>query len=216
MSLADPLGLAAFSDLFKVTDCSLMLNWQQESSGSGSGETLYADRAPALWAGTVTTADMYIADAEGIMALLDSRAGGLKTMLLPNYRGGLYPSSDPDGSIFGSATPVAGTIADRFHLAFTGFPAGYVLPLGTHFQIVFDTSRYYLGKFAEARTADGSGAVTSVEVAPALPASISGGEAVTVIKPAAKFVVVPNTAKPTLTNSLTERISFDVKQTYRQ
>lgn len=214
MTLANPLGLSAFSDLTTPIDCSLVLNWQQESSGSGSGETLYADRAPALWGGTVTLGDMYIAEAEGIMALLNSRAGGLKTLLLPNYRGGLYPSSDPTGSIFGAATPVVGTITDAYHLAFTGFPAGYVIPLGTYFGIIFDTSRYYLGQFAEARTADGSGNVAAVEVAPALPASIAGGNPVTVIKPPAKLRVKPNTVKPTLTTSLTERIAFDVMQTY--
>jgi hypothetical protein len=212
MSISFPLSLDAFADAYKVTDCSLVLAWQQESSGAGGGQVLYADRAPALWAGTVTLADMPLAAAEGAHALLNALAGGLNTLLLYNFRGGKYPSSDPDGSIFGAATPVVGTLADRFHSTFTGFPVGYVIPAGTYVQIIYNTSHYYLGQFVEAATADGSGDVASVCLAPALPASISGGEAVTVIKPAALFRVMPGSVKPVLSTSLTEKLSFDVKQ----
>jgi hypothetical protein len=218
MSLPDPLTLAGFSDLIqgRVSDCSLVLEWQQQMSGTGGGEVIYADRAPPMWTGTVTIGEQLIADAEATMALLNSRAGGLKTLLLPNYRGGLYPSSDPTGSIFGTSTPsVDGSPADQYHVAFKGFPAGYSLPLGTYFQIIFSGSAYYLGQVCEAKTADGSGNVTSVEVAPKLPASVADGNAVTVIKPCGKFRVVPGTIAPTLSTSLYEKIAFQVRQTYQ-
>src|SRR5690606_21206359 len=112
--------------------------------------------------------------------------GGIKTVLLhdPDI---CVPTSDPGGVLFGSASPVLGTITDRLHVAFADFPAGYVLPAGTYFQVIFDTSRYYLGQIAEDRTASGAGAVASVEVTPALPASVVAGNAVTVVKPSAKF-----------------------------
>jgi hypothetical protein len=212
MTISFPLSLDTFADQYKVVDCSLVLGWQQESSGAGSGQVLYADRAPPQWAGTITLGDLPLATAEAAHALLNALAGGLNTLLLYNFRGGKYPSSDPDGSLFGSATPVVGTVADAFHSTFTGFPAGYVIPAGTYVQIIYSTSHYYLGQFAEAVTADGSGNVASVRLAPALPASIAGGEAVTVIKPSALFRVTPGSIKPTLTTSLTERLSFDVKQ----
>jgi hypothetical protein len=218
MSLADPLTLAQFSDLIqgRVADCSLMLEWQQQMSGTGGGETIYADRAPPVWTGTVTIGEQLIADAEGTMALLNSRAGGLKTLLLPNYRGGLYPSSDPTGATFGSSTPqVNGTPADQYHIAFKGFPANYVLPRGTYFQILFNSTSYYLGQVCEAVTADSSGNVASVEVAPSFPASVADGDAVSVIKPAAKFKIVPGTAAPTVSNALYEKIAFQVRQTYQ-
>lgn len=217
MSLSDPLTLAEFSDRIaaNVADCTLAIEWQQQMSGTGGGETIYADRAPPIWTGTVTIAEQLIADAEGTMALLNSRAGGLKTLLLPNYRGGLYPSSDPTGSIFGTSTPtVNGAPADQYHVAFTGFPPNYALPLGTYFGIVFNATSYYLGQLCEAVTADHTGNVANVEVAPILPASVADGDAVTVIKPVAKFRVVPGTAAPTVSNALYEKIAFQVRQTY--
>jgi hypothetical protein len=215
VSLPDPLTLAGFADTFGIANVKFYPGWQQESSGSGSGQTLYADRGPMLWNVDVTSSELENAVAEAVMALVNSRAGGLKTFLLYNPKL-KYPSSDPTGSIFGSATPVVGMIADRFHLAFTGFPAGYVIPAGTYFQIIFDTSRYYLGQFAEAKTADGSGAVSSTEVTPGLPASIAGGEAVTVAKPAAKFRITPNTAYSSTASMVTSSVTFSAKQTYDQ
>ena len=72
---------------------------------------------------------------EGVLGCARRAALNMHGSLLPNYRGGLYPSSDPTGSIFGAATPVVGTIADAYHVAFTGFPAGYVIPLGTSYWV---------------------------------------------------------------------------------
>jgi len=213
MSLADPLGTAAFADLLRIADAQFKPMWAQKRSMTGGGETLYADRAPMTWAANPVTVPMTNAEAEKLMALINSRAGGIKTILLYNHRLA-YPSSDPDGSLFGSHTPVVGTIADRYHVAFTGFPNGYVIPTGTYFGIVFDTTRYYLGQFAEDRTANGSGAVSSVEIAPALPDSIVGGEAVTVIKPPAKMRITPGSAYLSLVDALYSRLTFAAEQTY--
>jgi hypothetical protein len=214
VTLANPLGTAAFFDLLRVVDVKLVLNWHQEMSGTGGGDTLYADLAPPRWHADITTVPMEFAEAEGIMALINSRGGGLKTVLLGNSKLPC-PSSDPDGSIFGAATPVLGTITDRSHVAFAGFPAGYVLPLGTYFQVIFGTSRYYLGQVCEAKTADGSGNVTATEITPPLPASVSAGDAVTVINPAGKFIIVPNSAYPSAISTVHETITFSAEQTYR-
>lgn len=213
MTLADPLGLAALSDQLKIADVKFALNWYQEMSGTGGGDTLYADVAPARWMADVTCEPQPHATAEGIMALLNSRAGGLKKLLLSNKKMP-YPTTDPAGSIFGTATPVVGVVADSYHLSFTGFPNGYVLPLGTYFQIIFGSTRYYLGQFCEAVTANGSGAVASVEVSPPLPASVASGNAVTVKKPAGKFRVTPNTAYPSTSNGAFSTVTFSAEQTY--
>lgn len=217
MSLANPLAVASFADLLDIEDPNFRPMWTQKASLSGGGSRRYADRAPMLWKADPQTVPMLHADAEKLMALINSRAGGLKTILLYNARLP-YPSSDPDGSIWTTAAPTAtvGTITDRLHVAFAGFPADYVVPVGTFFGIVFDTSRYYLGQFAEARTADGSGDVASVEIAPALPDSVAEGDAVTLMKPPAKFRIVPNSAYPTLVDPLYSRITFSAEQDYSQ
>ena len=213
MALADPLSRASFADLLRTADVRLVQGWQQHRSATGGGETRFADRAPSLWRAEVRLAAMPHAEAEGIMALVNSRAGGLKTALLFNSRMP-YPSTDPDGSLFGSATPVISAIADRLHVAFTGFPAGYVLPLGTYLGFVFDTSRYYLGQFCEARTANGAGAVASVEIWPPLPASVVTGVVVTVAKPLMKARIEPGSAAAPSIDQVNATVQFTAEQTY--
>lgn len=214
MALASMLSVADFYDQFNVQDVQFVQGFQQQRSATGGGETRYADRAPSLWKAEVTTAPMINAEAEGIMALINSRAGGLKTVLLYNYRLP-YPASDPDGLIIGSTVPKLGVVTDRLHVAFTGFPAGYVIPRGTYFSIQFDTSRYYLGQFVEARTANPvTGAVAAAEIWPPLPASIAGTPDVTIIKPCAKFRIEPGSAYPAKEGGLHSTIKFSAEQTY--
>ncbi|GGF24291.1 hypothetical protein GCM10011321_14580 [Youhaiella tibetensis] len=214
MALANPLLQASFADVIRVQDVQFVQGWQQQSSITGGGEARYADRAPSLWQAELTTIPMLNADAVGIMALINTRAGGLKTLLLHDYRLP-YPSSDPDGSIIGDTVPTINAIVDRLHLSFSGFPPGYVIPFGTYFGVVFDMTRYYLGQFAETRTANPiTGAVAAVEVWPPLPASVIAGAAVTVKKPPAKFRIDPGSAYPSSEGGLHATIKLSAKQTY--
>lgn len=214
MSLPATLPIASFADLIRASSVSFKQSWQQQRSATGGGETRYADRAPALWAAEITTPPMEHAEAEALMALANSRAGGLKTVLLYNNKTP-YPSSDPDGSIIGATVPKLGTITDRLHVAFTGFPPGYVIPLGTYFGIVFDTSRYYLGQFAEARTANPiTGTVAATEIWPPLPASIAGTPDITIKKPVAKFRIDPGSAYPSSISAVHSTFRLMAEQTY--
>ncbi|WP_240233622.1 hypothetical protein [Devosia lacusdianchii] len=214
MALANPLAIADFYDRFRVQDVTFVQGPQQQRSATGGGETRYADRAPSLWKADVTTQPLLNAEAEGIMALINSRGGGLKTVLLYNSRLP-YPSSDPKGQIIGATVPKLGVITDRLHVAFTGFPAGYLIPLGTYFSIQFDTSRFYLGQFAEARTANPiTGTVGATEVWPPLPASISGTPDVVIVKPPAKFRIEPGSAFLSKEGGLHSTIKFSAEQTY--
>lgn len=214
MALPSTLPIASFADLIRVSDATFKQEWQQQRSATGGGETRYSDRAPSLWSVELTSPPMEHAEAEGLMALANSRAGGLKTVLLYNPKLP-YPASDPDGSILGATVPKLNVISDRLHVSFSGFPPGYMIPLGTFFGIVFDTSRYYLGQFAEARTANPiTGAVASVEVWPPLPALITGTPAINLKKPAAKFRIVPGSAFPSTVSTLHSTFKLSAEQTY--
>jgi hypothetical protein len=215
MSLADPLPRSGLADLLQPQDVQFVQQFNQQSTVTGGGERRYADRAPAMWKAQITTIEFPNAEAEGIMALINSRGGGLKTMLLHNQRLP-YPSSDPDGSIIGATVPKLGTITDRLHVAFTGFPAGYVMPLGTYFSLIFDTSRYYLGQFCEAKTASAGGAISAVEIWPPLPASVSGTPDITIKQPVGKFRIEPGSAYPSKVDGLYSTIQFSADQTYSQ
>jgi len=89
-----------------------------------------------------------------------------------------------------------------------------VLPFGTYFSIKFDASRYYLGQLAEARTADGAGAVATVEIWPPLPASVVGTPEVEFVKPPGKFRIEPGTAFPSKVSGMHSTIKFSAEQTY--
>src|ERR1044071_1320348 len=124
------LSLASFADLIRASEVEFTLQWNQQSSVSGEGEAHYATRGVPLFMAKITSPPMPNAEAEGLMALINSLQGSLGSFLLNNKRLP-YPSSDPTGSIFGAATPVVGTITDNVTAAFTGFPNDYSLPLGT-------------------------------------------------------------------------------------
>lgn len=214
MALATTLAISDFYDLFSVQDVSFVQGFQQQRSATGGGETRYADRAPSLWKAEITTIPMLNADAEGIMALINSRAGGLKTALLYNSKLP-YPASDQQGLIIGSTVPKLGTVTDRLHVAFTGFPKSYVIPRGTYFSIQFDSSRYYLGQFGEPKSANPiTGAVGATEIWPPLPASVSGAPDVIIAKPPGKFRIVPGSAYPAKEGGLHSTIKFSAEQTY--
>lgn len=214
MALAETLPVASFADLLRVSSATFVQSWQQQRSATGGGETRYADRAPALWTAELTTPPMPHAEAEALMALANSRAGGLKTFLLYNHKMP-YPSTDPDGSLLGSYQPKINVITDRLHVSFSDFPPGYVIPVGTYFGIVFDTSRYYLGQFVEARTANPiTGAVAATEIWPPLPASIAGTPNVNLKKPVAKFRLVPGSAVPSTVSTIHSTFKLSAEQTY--
>lgn len=212
MSLADPLAIASFADLIDQSDVEFEPEWFQQRSRKGTGAPLYADRAPAMWRARITTPPLPHATAQSIKALINSRAGGTKTVLLYDKRFP-YPSSDPTGALFGAATPVVGTIADPLHVAFAGFPNSYSLPVGTYLQIIYSTSEYYVGQFAEARTAHVStGAVASVELSLPLPEAVAPGDAVTVLKPSTKFRIIPNSVDPQIVEFNFQRLTFSAEQ----
>lgn len=212
MTLAANLSLASFADLIALETISFNLMFHQELSRAGS-ELLAADLAPGSWQFDATSVPYAHADAKLLLAIINSRKGALQTFLFSD-KSKLYPVADPTGSIFGAATPVVGTITDRSTVAFTGFPAGYVVTAGDYFQILYDTSRYYLGQFTETKTASGGGAISATTVTPTLPDLIVGGEAVTVIKPAAKFRITQ--AHIETTNAVISTIAITAEQTGTQ
>jgi hypothetical protein len=212
--MTETLPTSSFADLLQIEDVQFVQTFSQQRSMTGGGETRYADRAPSMWKADLNTLPMPHATAEGLMAVANSRAGGLKTLLLFNHRLS-YPSTDPNGSIIGSTVPKLGTITDRLHVSFSGFPAGYQMPVGTFFGIRFDgDARYYLGQFVESRTADSSGDIASVEVWPPLPSSISGTPDVVIKKPCAKFRIVPGSAYPSRVDATKSTIRLSLEQTY--
>src|SRR5690606_1179916 len=213
MALSFPLSRAAFIDDLPIVEVAFTPAPSQERSKKGGGRTIYADLAPTLWMARVATPPMPHADALRYLALINSLGGALRTFLLYDKRMA-FPASDPSGSIFGAASPKVGVITDRFTAAFVDFPNNYVIPAGTWVQVIFDTSRYYLGQFVEGAAAHGAGAVAATSLAPALPDGVLAGDAVTVIEAAGKFRILPGSASVAMSNTIHSSIAFEAEQTY--
>jgi hypothetical protein len=213
MSLADPLPAAYFMDLLQVEDVNFIQMFNQQRSIPGGGDTRVADRTVPLLKAEITTIPVTNSDTEGLMARINSRGGGLKTVLLFNSRLP-YPSTDPDGTALSAATPTVRTISDRLHVGFENLPADLVLPYGTWFSTVFDSSRYYLGQLVETATADGAGDTSIVEIWPPLPAAVEAGDEVSFSEPCGKFRINAGSAYPQQSNPLFAKIRFTAEQTY--
>jgi hypothetical protein len=162
----------------------------------------------------VTTAPMEHAEAEGIMALINSRAGGLKTVLLYNHKLP-YPSSDPDRLDLrrrdASGRDDHRSAACRLHRV------SEWLRRSRSGRISRSSSARRATTSASSprpRRRAGQGAVTAVEITPALPDSVAPGDAVTVLKPSGKFKITPGSAFPSSISTVHETISFSAEQTY--
>lgn len=180
------LAIATLADLLKTADIEFVRQTSEQSAVTAAGEHHGRRRGEPLRRLKITTAPMPNADMLAIEAIVEKAANQQEEFLCYDKRLP-YPTSDPDGSIFGAATPVISAITDRYTVSFTGFPNDYVIPGGTWLSILDDTSRYYLGKAVGTFTANGSGAVSSLKLSVPMPTFVDVGGAATVVKAPAKF-----------------------------
>ena len=213
MALSFPLSAAAFMDILEVETATLLPMWNQETSENGAA-LLVADLGPAKWSAELTTVSLPHDDAEAIMALIDSLGGGLRTFYLYDTRR-FGPREDPDGTIYGASTPEVDAVADSYNLSIAGLPAGYQIKHGDRLSIAYGY-RTYLGKFTEDGTADGSGDLASIGVAPPLPAGVTSGDDVSLVKSQGLFKMVPNSAYPSSVTTVHQKITFKAKQTHEE
>jgi hypothetical protein len=214
MTLAATLSIASFFDNIELEDLSFNLVFPQEVTTAG-GDIFAADLDDAYWEMQGTTILYPHDEAKRYIALINSRSGSMLSFLATD-RSKQYPINDPTGSLIGVTVPKVGSITDLSNLAFTGFPANYAIKTGDLFSIKYDTSRYFLGMFCEDRTSGVGGALSTVAIAPPLPNAIVGGEDVTLIKPPAKFVIVPDSVHIETSGFLNSTISFTARSTAKQ
>ena len=213
MALTFPLSLPNLADLLPLESASWNLAQQQELSGLGSGEGIAHDLGPPLWEAEVSTGLMEHDDAYAALARLNSLAGSVNTFYLHNpAKPG--PRMDVNGITLGAATPTISAIStDRRSLAITGLPDNYVLSVGDFLAIDYGTGRRALLQAVEAKTASSGGVTTQFEVTPHLRSGITTTLAVTLIKPAAKVKLVPNSLRLDTSGALQSRIRFTARQT---
>lgn len=218
MTLSFPLVLAAFWDLLPISALSMDCAPQLESSGTGAGQALTREIAPALWRGTVALGRLTPAEASEAMALIDlARQSGASFLMHDLTRP--YPSLDPDGRVLGvSAVTVQAIGAERRELRLAGLPPNYPLRRGDLVGVSWGSSpvRYGLHRIVVAASADTAGLTGWNEVTPALPAALVAGAPASLARPPVKAIVAPGSVRPgTLRRGLVEGATFDFLQTVR-
>jgi hypothetical protein len=218
MSLAYPLGLADFWDQLPISACSLDCAPQLETSGTGGGQILTRERAPALWQGTVELGRLMPAEAADVLPLIDLvRQSGASFLVCDLTRP--FPALDPNGSVLRAAAVTVAAIApDRRSLRLAGLPPAYPLSRGDLLGTSWGAApvRYGMHRLAEDGGADATGTTGWIAVVPALAAGVAIGAAVTIERPAFKALVVPGSVQAgRRTRGLHEGIGFAFIQTMR-
>lgn len=203
MALSFPLALTFFQGL-RVADVALDLPPGATQSRTRGGEVVRADTHARLWTGQITLTPMRHAEAAAIAAKVRALRDARATLFVHPYP--LWaPQADPGGVILGAATPTIHTVSSGRLLRITGLPAAYTLKAGDYLSFAYGSSptRYGFFQMVEDATASGAGLTPLFEVTPALPAGLTTGGAVTLVRPFFKAVLTESSTgrgQPGITN----------------
>jgi hypothetical protein len=219
MSISFPRSLSDIADRLSIATVQWGELRPETGSPVGSGEFLIHLLGPVLWTADVTSTPMPHAEAEQFRARFKALDGSSQSFYLFNPLM-KYPQADSGGAILGAATVTIDSInVNRKALKLAGLPAGYPLTIGDYFHVDYDSSPYRraLIQIAESTTADGSGVTPEFEVRPHLRPGISAGATVSLIKPAAKVKVMPDTlAIEQAEDATMSYVRFAVRQTLQK
>jgi hypothetical protein len=192
MAFAFPLTLAQFLDLLPVNGGVPTLDDPNIRSENGGGEIMISVNGPRLWKGTFSLAEHAIAREGELVAMAELlRQQGGSFLCSPRHRAG--PAADPTGSILGAAAPTFSTVnANLRDVNIAGLPVAYKISVGDFVSFQYGTSpvRYALHRFARGGTANGSGAITGAEVYPPMRPGVVNGQAITLVNPVCKAILV--------------------------
>lgn len=192
MAITFPLPLADFYDFLPIASEEIAAVAQVTSSGTEGGEILTAEVAPALWRGRIALETMGQDCADFIASRLSAlEIPGRAFYATSKRRAG--PQDDPTGATVGGSSVTLTNVDGSGQVAFAGLPAGFRLVRGDLFSFTYGSSptRYALHRLVETGTADGSGNVSGLHVAPAIRTGWSNGDPVTLVNPICKAVIVP-------------------------
>jgi len=196
MTLSEPRALADFFDRLHIESFEWSVKENREIEGQGSGQILQSELAPDLWQATITIRPDYLLPSRQVRAMLNSLAPIGRTALIYDLLAA-YPTYDPTGSIIGSSTVAITAIgANRDTLAFSGFPALYVLTPGDKIELQYGSSpvRRQLLEFSETKTANGFGVLSAISVYPNVRAAVTTAATVNLKKPSLKMLRISHNA----------------------
>ncbi|MCE8007130.1 hypothetical protein [Aestuariivita sp.] len=217
--LTFPLSPADFIDRLPIKSVTPDLPEIVSMSQTGGGDILTEDLSPRLWRGEVLLAKLTPDEASAAMALIQAVRGPGRSFMAYDTRHPA-PRNDPDGSGLVGATPRIQSLgANPRTLSLHGLPADYVLLRGDMLSFDYGAGpvRTALHQVVdETVTANQGGATPEFEVIPFVRAGAAAEAAVTLIKPACKAVILPNSVTAGTKGAwMTEGVAFSYVQTLR-
>lgn len=195
MAISFPLARGDFADLLPIAGFKWVLEEYVEVSGTAQGEVITNEIAPRKWRAELELAPMPLAQAADLQALVEA-IGPSGTFMLHNALRPA-PRRDPTGAGVAGASPALNTLGgNNRSLRVGGLPAGYVLSRGDMLAFDYGGGRRALHRVAETVAASGAGLTPLFEVRPFLRPGYATGAAVTLIRAAAKMMVVPGSFDP--------------------
>lgn len=222
MALTFPLSLDAFFGGLRVKSCSFHLPPAVKGSGlTGDGDVLTASRGARLWRGTITLRKCSFAEGEAAKALIDTLGEAGRSFFVYNIAkprpATVAPGSAMDTALQAATVTLKAIASNNRDVEIQGLPAGLELSAGDYFGFPYGETptRYALHRLAGGGTANGGG-VAAVEASSFIRDGAEAGQAVSLIRPACKAVIVPGSVQPgTASGVFLEGIAFDWQQTLR-
>jgi len=217
MALTYPLTFAQFLGALRVEEVTFRLSHPQEHTRLGDGTMISASLGASLWTGTIKLAQANHArhaEMEALIGLMD-QPGATFLCHDPRHIG---PASDPTGSILGSRSVTIHSLASNMReLRLTGLPSGYVLSAGDMlgFQYGSNPVRHALHRVVVGGTASSSGLTPMLELVPNLRLGAVAGLTVSLIRPACKARLLPESNYGSGRQAISRGVSFDFIQTLR-
>lgn len=192
MTITYPVSLL---DEFPGTTRRFDLVYQQEHSPLRSGKQIVADVGPALWRMDVVSVLMRPALLKYWKARLASLENGIQTLIGYDmtakwpiaYPRGTWPTLGAFNGI-GALYAVPSTKAVRI----SGLPQGYQVSVGDYISFDYGTSQRALHQAVESAVADGDGRTAAFEVRPHIRPGYEIATAVSLVKPHALMMIVPD------------------------
>lgn len=214
MALTFPLAASVLADTLGISSVKWRLQDNREFSGLGSGQIVEVDLAPSLWAGEVELYERYHADMRAIEAKINAiiRSSGTFYLYDPRLP---YPSTDPDGTLLAPYTNVQiASLPDAKSMSLKNCRPNFTIPAGSYLSFDYGSSptRRAFHEFAEDATTNGSGVSSVFEVSPFIRPGAAVNQVVTLLKPAMRARIVPNSFQPQSAGALTSTASFSVIQ----
>lgn len=213
MALNNPYTISDFAALLRFAKVSFRLTDDDLISGLGNGQILSASLFPRLWTANVTLSKFTHKQALQIQAKIEGLDGARGNFHLFNPLA-QYPQSDPTGSILGASTvQISSLNGNNKAMRLKGLPVGYVLTVGDMLSYTYASTRKALLRVIETVPAGGGGVTDEFEVRPRIPTGSAVNDTVQLVRPFAKFFMVPDSLQvESDDNLITTAIAFTAMQ----